>query len=47
MRVPFRALFALALVLLAAGCAAANTASDKDQQQRGFYGGISVGGAVP
>jgi hypothetical protein len=41
--VPFRALFALALVLLAAGCAASDTASDKDRQ-RGFYGGVSVGG---
>ena len=48
MRASFRVLLALALVLLAAGCAASasGTASDKDAH-RGFYGGISVGGAVP
>ncbi|HZU90925.1 MAG TPA: hypothetical protein VE993_16865 [Stellaceae bacterium] len=40
-----RMLFALALVLLMAGCVASAT-SDKDRQ-RGFYGGVSAGGAVP
>jgi uncharacterized spore protein YtfJ len=47
MSLPFRTLFALMLVLLASGCAASGTVSDKNQHQRGFYGGISAGGAVP
>jgi|GEM_PF-3125100 hypothetical protein len=40
-----RTLVALALVVLMAGCVAAATA-DKDRPH-GFYGGISVGGALP
>jgi hypothetical protein len=46
MRRPGRVLFALALVLLTAGCAASHTAADENKE-RGFYGGVSVGGAVP
>lgn len=48
MRRPARVLCALMLALLTAGCAASatGTASNKDRQ-RGFYGGISVGGVVP
>jgi hypothetical protein len=42
----FRVFLALGLVLLVAGCVASDTASDKNQQ-RGPYGGISIGGAVP
>lgn len=44
----FRLFCALLLVLLASGCAASGASSDGNQnQRRGFYGGISVGGAVP
>ena len=46
MRMPGRVLLALLLTVLAAGCAASGTASDKDER-RGFYGGISGGGTVP
>ncbi|HJU15687.1 MAG TPA: hypothetical protein VJ770_04390 [Stellaceae bacterium] len=46
MSAPFRVLFALALVLLTAGCAASGAASNKDERH-GFYGGISAGGTVP
>jgi hypothetical protein len=39
-------LVALALVVLMAGCVASSTASDKNRP-RGFYGGVSAGGAAP
>ena len=45
-RPPRRALCALLLALLLAGCAASNAAADKDRPH-GFYGGISAGVVVP
>lgn len=42
----FRALGALFLALLLAGCAVSGTTTDKDPHH-GFYGGISAGAAIP
>jgi hypothetical protein len=39
-------LLGLLAALLAAGCAAKDTASDNDQRG-GFYGGVSAGGTRP